>query len=175
MEWLVLDFSFILTLFIIGIFTGILAGFFGIGGGAIIVPLMILLGNDIKIAIGISIMQMIFSSIYGSYINYRQNNLEFKDSLYVGLGGLIGAAFSGIVVDRIPSNILEGFFTLFILYSLVKLFKANAYGGESPFRQWNQRKTISHRLRLCRRRLCNFTWNRWRNDVVSTSCLLFGI
>ncbi len=72
---------------------------------------MILLGNDIKIAIGISIMQMIFSSIYGSYINYRQNNLEFKDSLYVGLGGLIGAAFSGIVVDRIPSNILEGFFT----------------------------------------------------------------
>ncbi|WP_300691439.1 MULTISPECIES: sulfite exporter TauE/SafE family protein [Helicobacter] len=131
MEWLVLDFSFILTLFIIGIFTGILAGFFGIGGGAIIVPLMILLGNDIKIAIGISIMQMIFSSVYGSYINYRQNNLEFKDSLYVGLGGLIGAAFSGIVVDRIPSNILEGFFTLFILYSLVKLFKANAYGGES--------------------------------------------
>lgn len=131
MEWLALDFSFILALFIIGIFTGILAGFFGIGGGAIIVPLMILLGNDIKIAIGISIMQMIFSSVYGSYINYRQNNLEFKDSLYVGLGGLIGAAFSGVVVDSVPSSILEGFFTLFILYSLVKLFKANAYGGES--------------------------------------------
>ena len=98
---------------------------------ALIVPLMILLGNDIKIAIGISIMQMIFSSLYGSYINYRQNNLDFKDGIYVGIGGLIGAAFSGIVVDRVPSSLLEGIFTLFILYSLVKFFKANAYGGES--------------------------------------------
>lgn len=131
MEILALDALHIVALFAIGILTGILAGFFGIGGGAIIVPLMILLGNDIKIAIGISIMQMIFSSVYGSYVNFKQNNLDFKDGIYVGLGGLIGAAFSGIVVDKIASNILEGIFTLFIIYSLVKFFKANAYGGES--------------------------------------------
>lgn len=131
MEILALDPLHIVALFAIGILTGILAGFFGIGGGAIIVPLMILLGNDIKIAIGISIMQMIFSSVYGSYVNYKQKNLDFKDGIYVGLGGLIGAAFSGVVVDKIPSYILEGIFTLFIVYSLIKFFKANAYGGAS--------------------------------------------
>ncbi len=49
----------IIILAVIGIFTGVIAGCFGIGGGAIVVPRMVLLGNDIKFAIGISIMQMI--------------------------------------------------------------------------------------------------------------------
>lgn len=131
MEILSLDPLYFIALLAIGIPTGILSGLFGIGGGAIIVPFMILLGNDIKIAVGISIMQMIFSSIYGSYLNYKQHNLDFKDGIYAGFGGLIGAAFSGVVVDTIPSRILEGVFTLFIAYSLVKFFRANAEGGES--------------------------------------------
>ncbi len=131
MEILSLDPFYLCALLAIGIPTGILSGLFGIGGGAIIVPFMILLGNDIKIAIGISIMQMIFSSVYGSYINFKQHNLDFKDGIYAGLGGLLGAAFSGVVVDTIPSRILEGVFTLFILYALVKFFKANPEGGES--------------------------------------------
>ncbi|WP_143422379.1 sulfite exporter TauE/SafE family protein, partial [Helicobacter pullorum] len=130
MEFLALEPLNILGLFGVGILSGILAGFFGIGGGAIIVPMMILFGNDIKIAIGISIMQMIFSSIYGSYVNYKKKNLDFKDGVFVGIGGLIGASFSGVIVDNVPSNILEIVFTCFIVYSIIKFFRANAYGGE---------------------------------------------
>lgn len=125
----------ILGLLLVGLLTGILAGFFGIGGGAIIVPMMIAFGNDIKVAIGISIMQMIFSSVYGSYVNYKKKNLNFYEGVYVGIGGLIGASFSGIIIDRVPSNILEGVFTLFILYSLIKFFKAKAEGGNSKVKE----------------------------------------
>ncbi len=124
-----------IILFSIGILTGILAGFFGIGGGAILVPLVIMLGNDIKSAIGISIMQMVFSSIYGSYVNYKKHLLDFKDGLYVGVGGLLGASLSGFVLRTIPSNVLEIVFTFFILYSFAKLFKANAYGGTSRLKK----------------------------------------
>lgn len=130
MEFLALEPLNILGLLGVGILSGILAGFFGIGGGAIIVPMMILFGNDIKIAIGISIMQMIFSSVYGSYVNYKKRNLDFKDGVFVGIGGLIGASFSGVIVDNVPSNILEIVFTCFIIYSIIKFFRANAYGGE---------------------------------------------
>ena len=77
MEVFTLDFWSVGGLLAVGLLAGILAGLFGIGGGAIIVPMMILLGNDIKIAIGISIMQMIFSSVYGSYVNYKKKNLDF--------------------------------------------------------------------------------------------------
>ena len=117
-------------LFGIGILTGILAGFFGIGGGTILVPLVMMLGHDIKIAIGISIMQMIFSSLYGSYVNYKHQLLDIKDGIYIGLGGLLGASFSGLVIHYAPSRILEVIFSVFIVYSFVRLFKSSAYGGE---------------------------------------------
>ncbi|MBX7490267.1 sulfite exporter TauE/SafE family protein [Helicobacter turcicus] len=130
MELLILEPFYSIALFSIGILTGILAGFFGIGGGAILVPLVIMLGHDIKIAIGISIMQMIFSSVYGSYVNYKHKLLDIKDGIYVGIGGLVGAAFSGFVVDYVASKTLEIVFSLFIVYSFVKLFKASAYGGK---------------------------------------------
>lgn len=131
MEFLTLFQLDFIALFFIGILTGILAGFFGIGGGAVLVPLVMLLGIDIKLAIGISIMQMIFSSVYGSFINYKKGVLDLKDGIYVGIGGLIGASFSGILVDNIPSIALEIAFGIFILFSLIKLFKAKAQGGES--------------------------------------------
>lgn len=130
MEFLISEPFYSIILLGIGILTGILAGFFGIGGGAILVPLVIMLGHDIKIAIGISIMQMIFSSVYGSYVNYKRKLLDIKDGLYVGFGGLIGAAFSGFIIDYVNSRALEIIFSIFIIYSFVKLFRASAYGGE---------------------------------------------
>ncbi|WP_034288093.1 sulfite exporter TauE/SafE family protein [Helicobacter sp. MIT 11-5569] len=130
MELLISEPFYSIALFSIGILTGILAGFFGIGGGAILVPLVMMLGHDIKIAIGISIMQMIFSSVYGSYVNYKRKLLNVKDGIYVGIGGLIGASFSGVIIDNVASKTLEIIFSLFIMYSFIKLFKASAYGGE---------------------------------------------
>lgn len=104
----------------LGLFAGVLAGFFGIGGGTFIVPAMILLGHDIKTAVGISIMQMTFSSLFGSYVNFKKRNLDFNDGLYVGIGGFIGAAWSGLVVATIPSKILEITFLCLIIYSIYR-------------------------------------------------------
>ena len=53
----------------VGIFIGVMSGFFGIGGGMILVPILVALGFGIKDAIGISIIQMVFISIFGSYLN----------------------------------------------------------------------------------------------------------
>ena len=130
MEFLISTPFYSVALFSIGILTGILAGFFGIGGGAILVPLVMALGHDIKIAIGISIMQMMFSSVYGSYVNYKRKLLNAKDGIYVGIGGLFGASFSGTIIDYVSSKTLEIIFSIFIVYSFVQLFKTNAYGGE---------------------------------------------
>ncbi|MDE6886723.1 MAG: sulfite exporter TauE/SafE family protein [Helicobacteraceae bacterium] len=113
----------LIILAIYGIVAGILAGIFGIGGGIIIVPSMMFFGFDIKNAIGISVMQMIFSSVYGSFLNIRAKLLDIRIAIFVGLGGLCGAAFSGYVVDFFKPLYLEIAFMLICLYSLYKALK----------------------------------------------------
>ncbi|RDU67100.1 hypothetical protein CQA53_02275 [Helicobacter didelphidarum] len=116
-----------LCLAVLGIFTGCLASLFGLGGGMIIVPAM-LYGHYIlpqfnfstHEAIAISVMQMIFSSVFGTIFNIYKKKLDFQDAIFLGLGGLIGAAFSGILVDNISSKHLT---LLFLVVSLITFYK----------------------------------------------------
>ncbi len=80
-----------IELIVLGIVVGTLSGFFGIGGGTILVPLLLMMGFDMKSAIGIAIVQMVFSSIFGSYINKKKGTLNVPMVLSLGLGGFLGA------------------------------------------------------------------------------------
>jgi uncharacterized membrane protein YfcA len=113
----------VLELLILGIITGTLSGFFGIGGGTVLVPALMLMGMDIKEAIGISVMQMVFSSIFGSYINYKKNLLKFNDGVYIGIGGFVGALASGYIIKTLSSFTLEVIFTSFIGFAIYKFIK----------------------------------------------------
>jgi len=106
----------------LGLFVGTLSGFFGIGGGTILVPILLMLGYETKMAIGISVVQMMFSSIYGSYLNNKKGSLDIKMVLIIGMGGFIGALLSGYITDSINDSILEIIFLSFAIFALIRLF-----------------------------------------------------
>ncbi len=110
----------LILLIVFGVFVGFCSGFFGIGGGAIIVSVLVFCGFDIKEAIGISIMQMLFSSFYGSYINYRRGVLRFGDGVFVGVGGMLGGFVSGAIIHGLPSLYLLYFFAFVLLIMIVR-------------------------------------------------------
>lgn len=56
-----------------GLITGFTSGFFGIGGGSILIPMLLVAGFAMKEAVAISIMQMVFSSIYGSFFKLKKD------------------------------------------------------------------------------------------------------
>lgn len=119
-----------LLLGLFGIFIGIASGFFGIGGGGIVVSMLVFLGHDIKYAIGISIMQMVFSSLFGSYINYKKGMFKLGEAFYVGLGGLIGAAFSGFVVKHVPALWLTYLLAFLLFVGIVKIFMQKSLSSD---------------------------------------------
>ena len=100
---------------IIFIFVGFSSGLLGIGGGMVLMPILLTLGIDIKNAVGISVVQMMSSSSFGTFLNYRGSSLKLRDSLFLGLGGSIGAIF-GIYVLNILSSIILQFALLSILF-----------------------------------------------------------
>ncbi len=111
-----------ITAIIIGIIVGFFSGFLGIGGGTILVPVLLFLGFDLKEAIGISVTQMMMSSFYGSYLNYKKGLLKIKNGLSLALGGAIGASFSGFIVKNTPKEILGAVFLTLVLIAIIRFF-----------------------------------------------------
>lgn len=114
------------TLILLGIVTGFVSGFFGVGGGTILVPMLLLAGFEMKNAVAISIMQMVFSSTYGSFLNFKKNKTILKDGLIIGLGGFIGGSLSGTIVSLIDSIYLKYIFLLVIVFTLYRIIFSSA-------------------------------------------------
>ena len=123
-----------LELAAVGVLIGAMSGFFGIGGGMILVPILLALGYDIKAAIGISIIQMVFSSIYGSYLNHKKGSLIVGEGIFVGLGGFIGGFIGGIVTGSIPDIVLKGLFLGLLIFALFRLIFSKNHEDDSQTR-----------------------------------------
>ncbi|MCK9473935.1 sulfite exporter TauE/SafE family protein [Sulfurimonas sp.] len=111
-----------IELIFLGAGVGTLSGFFGIGGGTILVPMLLFLGYEIKDAIGISVVQMVFSSVYGSYLNNKKGTLDVPMVFTIGVGGFVGALLSGFFTSVFSDLTLEIIFLLFALFALSRLF-----------------------------------------------------
>ena len=113
-----------IILILVGVLVGTLSGFFGIGGGMILIPILMFLGIDIKTAIGISIVQMVFSSLYGSYLNHKKGSLVIGEGIWVGVGGFVGGFAGAYVSTMISATVLEYMFLSLLTFALFRLFSA---------------------------------------------------
>lgn len=110
-----------LELGIFGVITGFVSGFFGVGGGMILIPMLLLAQYEMKQAVSISIMQMVFSSIFGSFLNSKKNKEILKDGLFLGLGGFTGGIFSGLIVSSVSGLFLQYLFLLIVILAIIRV------------------------------------------------------
>lgn len=117
-------------LILFGIITGFVSGFFGLGGGMVLVPMLVAAGYLMKEAIAISIMQMVFSSVYGSFLNSKKVQGLFKDGIILGIGGFTGGLQNSFVHSVVSNEFLQYLFILIIILSIIKIFISPAESEE---------------------------------------------
>jgi len=115
----------------VGVFTGVMAGLLGVGGGVVVVPaLMLLFGASDLVAKGTSLLMMIPTAISGTIGNVRRRNVDLRAAVVVGVAACTTTALGAWIatrIDPVTANILFAVFMTFI-------------AGQMAVRAWRARK-----------------------------------
>ena len=108
----------------IGLAAGVLAGLFGIGGGVIIVPALILLARmNPQAATGTSLGALLLPvGALGAWHYYRHGFVDLRVSLWVALGLVLGAFVGAHLALKLPPRELQRLFAIFLLFMAVHLW-----------------------------------------------------
>lgn len=101
-----------------GLLAGILAGFLGIGGGTVLVPLLVYLNYTPVQAVATSSLSMIVTATSGSVQNWLMGTLSFQRVIYLGLPVLLTAPVGASVANYVESCILLLGFGLFLVLNI---------------------------------------------------------
>jgi uncharacterized membrane protein YfcA len=102
----------------IGLLTGFLAGFLGVGGGFIRMPaLLYLLGMPTKIAVGTDLVEVIFSGAYGSYLYGKAGHVDLVAALVMLVGAALGSQIGSVATQYVEGAGIRRLFSFLILGS----------------------------------------------------------
>ncbi|HLQ70723.1 MAG TPA: sulfite exporter TauE/SafE family protein, partial [Bacillota bacterium] len=108
--------------FILSFAVGLLSGLFGIGGGTISVPAMILFfGIPVQIAIGTSMFMIFFISLISSSTHIILGHIVWKYMLFFVIGSYVGGTVGARTSKLFKGKTLEWFLKIVIVIAAIRL------------------------------------------------------
>ncbi len=107
----------IILLLVVGLIAGIFSGMFGIGGGVVIVPALVLIGLEFKEAVGTSLAALLMPvAIFAVIAYYRAGKLKFGIAFWIALGLILGGVVGAQIATALETDILVRLYGIFLLY-----------------------------------------------------------
>lgn len=114
---------FVLSCVAVGLAAGLLSGLFGVGGGTVIVPMLVLLlAFDQRLAAGTSLAAIIPTATVGVISYAVHDSVAWIPALVLALGAVVGAQGGTWLLARVPQNALRWGFVAFLVFVIVMLF-----------------------------------------------------
>ncbi len=106
----------VLTLIVVGLITGVLAGLLGVGGGIFVVPAMVVgYGIPAAVAKGTSLAMIVPTSIIGTWRNRKNQNVDLRVAVMLGLAGVVSAFIGGKISVGMSEQTSNVLFALLLL------------------------------------------------------------
>jgi uncharacterized membrane protein YfcA len=115
----------IVLVFVMGGFVGLLSGIFGVGGGFLMTPLLIMIGIPPTVAAASDSNQIVGASTSGTLAHYRLGNVDFKMGILLLVGGVLGGTV-GVQLIKVLRALGNADFLIQITY-VVMLGFVGAY------------------------------------------------
>ncbi|MEZ7755651.1 sulfite exporter TauE/SafE family protein [Microbacterium paraoxydans] len=107
----------------IGLLAGLLSGLFGVGGGTVIVPLLVLLlAFDQRLAAGTSLAAIVPTATVGVISYAASGSVAWIPALILAAGAVVGAQIGTRLLPRISQTALRWGFVGFLVIVIVSLF-----------------------------------------------------
>jgi len=108
----------VLLIFGLGGLVGILSGIFGVGGGFLMTPLLIMIGIPPTVAAASDSNQIVGASTSGTLAHYKMGNVDFKMGMLLLIGGVTGGTL-GVQVIKVLRQMGNADFLIRITYVLM--------------------------------------------------------
>jgi uncharacterized membrane protein YfcA len=111
-----------LKLITIGTLAGVFSGLFGVGGGSVIVPLLVLwLGYDERSATATSLAAIVFIAGFAAAVQGAYGNVLVLDALLVGAPAIVGVLIGTKLQQRLQTRSIALLFAAVLVASAVEL------------------------------------------------------
>ena len=107
---------------ILGVIIGVLSSGSGLGGGFLVVPLLLQLGKEVRVAVGTSFVFILMVAISSLFGHARVGNVDWKSGLLLAIGGVLGAQAGPIILENISDQSFKRFFAIFLVGTGLWLF-----------------------------------------------------
>lgn len=119
MEW-----QWIVAYLILGTIVGFLAGLLGIGGGAVMVPVLVSFftrqgvsrDHVMDLALGTSMASIVLTAVSSVWSHHRHKAILWPVTLRMGVGVVAGTLLGTRLVAILPTRVLAGIFVIFLTY-----------------------------------------------------------
>ena len=103
-----------LGIIVAGFASGIISGM-GIGGGAILIPALLLIFDITqKTAQGINLVYFIPTAIFALFVHIRKKNVEIRTAIVIGVFGILGSLIGSWGASAINDGLLRKIFGVFL-------------------------------------------------------------
>ncbi len=105
---------------ILGIATGIFSGLFGVGGGIVLVPLLVLwIGFDERRAAATSLLAIVIAASAGAVAQMIYGNIDVVSALTLGVPAVGGVLIGTWLQQRIPVAVAQLLFSGLLVFAAV--------------------------------------------------------
>jgi uncharacterized membrane protein YfcA len=157
-----------------GGFVGLLSGIFGVGGGFLMTPLLIMVGIPPTVAAASDSNQIVGASTSGTLAHYRLGNVDFKMGTLLLIGGVAGGT-AGVQIIKLLRHMGNADFLIQITYVLMLGFVGCYMFLESlqGLRKTQAMKVVPDRKSVYARVVNNLPWQiHFEKSGVTLSVLM---
>jgi len=106
---------------LLGFVAGIVAGMFGVGGGLLFVPTLVLLGLGQVEAQATSLAGILPTVVAGTWRQASYGNVRWRPALTLGIISVVTVGLGALVALSLPEHVLRRLFAVFLIVCAVQI------------------------------------------------------